>query len=504
MRITVVLLAAVLLGTAVGGWASDNLGLRPEWSVGQEQVSPSWLTVTPPAPAPATLTLPQAVDLALARNTGFRWTISNLLAARGALWVARQRWGFTLTGSGLQNQDSQVATDFGSNLTYSAFSGATFSVQTEWDRLGCEETADTVTVTVSQPLLAGAGAASPAYEAVRAARNAYRSALLSYFNDRQNLIMGVVNSYFSLVEQHESLSAQHEAVLRAEEATKDVEMRVKEGLSIETELLLQEQTLANVKAAEVSYQQYYEQAMDQFMLQLGLQVGGLPELTSEVAYRPENHDVATCTKTALELRPELCQDQLALENGEAAVRIAHSETLPTLNLVGQWESLGQGLGNEWTVGLATIIPLGNRSLQQSYRQSEWSLLLARQALEDERQQVTADVRAQVRNASASEMQVTLAEQAVKNQERRLLQSQRMIDEGLGTNQDLVQSQSDLLNDQIQLITMRTNYFLAVMRLKVAMGVDVATALPAASPAAAAAPAPTPTPAPVPAGPKNGG
>ncbi len=243
--------------------------------------------------------------------------------------------------------------------------------------------------------------------------------------------------------------------------------------------------------------------MDQFMLQLGLQVGGMPELTSGVDYRPEKHDAAACTKTALELRPELCQDQLAIENGEAAVRIAHSQTLPSLNLVGQWESLGQGLGNEWTVGLATIIPFGNRSLQQSYRQSEWSLLLARQSLEDERQQVIADVRAQVRNASASETQVTLAEGAVKNQERRLFQSQRMIEEGLGTNQDLVQSQSDLLLDQIQLITMRTNHFLAEMRLKVAMGVDVATALPAAT-AKPAPTAPASVPAPVPAGEKSKG
>ena len=109
----------------------------------------------------------------------------------------------------------------------------------------------------------------------------------------------------------------------------------------------------------------------------------------------------------------------------------------------------------------------------------------------------------MRNASASETQVTLAEGAVKNQERRLFQSQRMIEEGLGTNQDLVQSQSDLLLDQIQLITMRTNHFLAEMRLKVAMGVDVATALPAAT-AKPAPTAPASVPAPVPAGEKSKG
>ena len=165
------------------------------------------------------------------------------------------------------------------------------------------------------------------------------------------------------------------------------------GLSIETELLLQEQTLANNKAQEVQSQQYYEQAMDQFMLQLGLQVEGMPELTSGVDYRPEKH-VAACTKTALELRPELCRrSSWPSRTARRPCGSPMAETFPSLNLVGQWESLGQGLGNEWTVGPVTIIPFGNRSLQQSYRQSEWSLLLARQSLEDERQQVIADVRA---------------------------------------------------------------------------------------------------------------
>ena len=82
------------------------------------------LGVTPPAPAPASLTLQQAVDLALAgRDTrvSLDYQQPALRPGEPCGWPARQ-WGLTLTGSGTQNQDSQVATDFGSNLTYSAFS----------------------------------------------------------------------------------------------------------------------------------------------------------------------------------------------------------------------------------------------------------------------------------------------------------------------------------------------------------------------------------------------
>ncbi len=486
---------AVTLLSAAGAWAAPAMGeLRPEWSVGQELASPDSLAVTPPIPAPASLTLQEAVDTALNRNTGFRQTVSGLLSARDGLEVARKRWDLNLTGASTRDQDAGLSTTAGAALSYALFSGANFSVSSELNQLVSDESQDSLSATLRQPLLSGWGAASSSYESVRAARNGYRRALLDYFVSRQSLIVGVIGAYFSVVQQREAVKIQAESVARAEQTVKETEVRLQEGMIIEMDLLNAQQQLASAQAQQVQAEESYQQAMDQLMLQLGLEIGGKPELVSEVEYRPEDQDLGKATEQALELRPELYLAQLGIEDSQAGVRLARSRRLPSLDLLGGLTRFATGGSNNlWNLGLAATVPLGARDLEQGYRQSQWSLLLAQQSLEDTRQRVIADIRSQVRAAEAARRQVDLAEQGVKIAERSVVQAKRLVEEDLRTNRDLLEAQRSLRDSKLGLSSSKINYFMAVMRLKVAMGQDVATALPlgAAPPTSPTSPAPAP-------------
>ncbi|MCJ7750685.1 MAG: hypothetical protein MUQ65_06275, partial [Armatimonadetes bacterium] len=75
--VPLVLLCVVLLCVTEASSASESL--RPEWQVGQDQVSPSDLQVIVPPPAPAELPLEEAVRFALRQNLGFRGTLQGLL-----------------------------------------------------------------------------------------------------------------------------------------------------------------------------------------------------------------------------------------------------------------------------------------------------------------------------------------------------------------------------------------------------------------------------------------
>ena len=327
------------------------------------------------------------------------------------------------------------------------------------------------------------------------ARNGYRSSLLGYFVSRQGLVLSIVSSYFSVVQQREAVSIQKESVLLAEQAVKDAEIRLDEGLIIEIDLLNAQQRLASTQAAQVQAEETYQQSMDGLLMQLGLQIGGTPDLVSQVDYRPENHDLGAATEQALNARPELYLAQLDIENSQAGVRLARSHRLPSLDLLGGLQRFSNGSPNLWSVGLAATVPVGAIDLEQSYRQSQWALLLAQQNLEDTRQQVVSDVRGQVRAAEAARRQVDLAEQGVKIAEKSLLSAKRLVEESLRTNRDLLDAQNSLRDSRLQLNSSKINYFLAMMRLKVAMGVDIAGALPQAAPPAAVTPAVLTTPAP---------
>ena len=197
---------ALLLGLACASVAPSAASeyLRAEWQVGQEQISAHDLELIAPPPAPEELTLQDALALALRHNLGFRRTVQRLLSAQSTWQVAKQRWSLELFGrvERAGNGDTVEGRQAGIGLSYSAITGADFSVVTELDRLNSEQE-QTLTASLRQPLLAGRGAASAAYEELRRARNAYRAALLSFFVEQEDLIERVISSYLAAIQQQQ-------------------------------------------------------------------------------------------------------------------------------------------------------------------------------------------------------------------------------------------------------------------------------------------------------------
>ena len=123
-------LACLLLAGVASSAAED---LPKQWSVGQEGVTPKDLTVTTPPPAPAELSIQEAVATALRYNVGFRSTINSLLTSNLGWWVAKQRWDLTLFGSVERTVNDATANSAaaGAALSYAALTGADFSVTAE-------------------------------------------------------------------------------------------------------------------------------------------------------------------------------------------------------------------------------------------------------------------------------------------------------------------------------------------------------------------------------------
>jgi len=468
-----VLLCMVLLCVTEASWASESL--RPEWQVGQDQVSPSDLQVIAPTPAPPELSLEEAVRFAVRQNLGFRRTLQGLLGAQSSLSVAGQRWALDLFGrverrGNDETIDSSLA---GAAFSYSAITGADFSVVAELDRLDSDETEETISAVLRQPLLAGRGAASPAYEEVRRARSVYRAALLSFFIDRQNLIEQVISTYFGTVEQQQLVAIQESSVERGKQAVADAQLRLEAGLIPEIDLRRAQLRLSREDTAAVSQRQRLRDAMDSLLLLLGLQVGTMPELVTAVPYEPEALDVDALVAQAFELQPDIRLSDIDLEDREAALRITRSQRLPALDLFGGWSRQQYGLEERsWNIGLDLSIPIGSRSLTERARQARWALLVPEQARQDLEQQVTADVRRQVRAAGAARSNVEIASASVELSQRSMEIARRMVEEGLATNRDLLDAQDDLRQSESSLVSSKISYYLALVRLRVAIGLDI--------------------------------
>jgi outer membrane protein TolC len=464
---------ALILGSPGEARASEHL--RPEWQVGQEQVSPEDLSVIVPAPAPPELSLQDAVLLALEQNLGFRRTLQGLLAAQSNWYVARQRWSLSALAAAERtgNDETVDQVTAGAAFSYAAVTGADFSVVAELARLDSEETQDSVSVVLRQPLLAGRGDASAAYEEVRRARDAYRAELLLFFTDRQSLIEQIVGAYFDVVEQLQLVAIQEASVERRKQSVEDARLRLEAGLIPEIELRRAQLRLSTEEGLAVLQKQRLRDTTDRLLLLLGLEVGGMPELVTPVPYDPQSLDVAALTAQALESRPDLLLADIAIEDAEAALRISRSERLPSLDLFGGWWEQRNGIEERsWNVGLDLSIPIGSRSLTEAVNQARWDLLVSQQGRETLVQQVVADVRTEARAAEAARANIDIAESSVELAERSIEIAQRMVEEGLGTNRDLLDAQDDLRQSQRSLVNSQISYYLALVRLRVALGLDL--------------------------------
>jgi outer membrane protein TolC len=458
------------------GWAKGAEKTVSQWEVGQDKVTPELLKVAPPATAPDELTLHEAQKLAMQSNVSFRSAILSMLNARSAWETARQRWNFSVSASYSKshNGGTSSATSVGGGFSLDLLTGATINVSAELNRLNSEEAEQSATLSIDQPLINGAGWYSNTYQSLRAARNNYRSALLSFFDSRQSLAYEVVSSYFGVIRVQQSVKTQERYVQQVERQAKDAQLRLDNGLTTDIDVTRAQLSLSQAQTDLVNAQQDERDAMDRFLLMLGLQIGGNPKLVTQLPGQAALTDVDEATRIALEKRPAIYLTSLDLENAEIALRLARNSTLPSLAAAGALHHYTDGdTSRSWDIGLQLSVPIGSRALSEAVKHAEWALLLARQQQEYQRQEITLEIRSQVRQAESARTNVEYAIKGMEMATRQMKSAQRMVDEGLSTNRELLEAQDALAQSENNVENLKIQYYLAIINLHRAMGMDIA-------------------------------
>ncbi|MCJ7822138.1 MAG: TolC family protein, partial [Armatimonadetes bacterium] len=268
------------------------------------------------------------------------------------------------------------------------------------------------------------------------------------------------------------------SVTRAEEEVRAAGLRLEEQVAVGLDLMRAQLRLASEQRAEVLARQSVADTMDNLVELLGLEIGGMPTLVTQVAYEPSEIDLAASIGRALDLRPEVRLMALDIEDQEAVLRIARSERMPSLDVFGAWRRTSNGFDDRsWDVGLELSVPIASRSLDEGAQQARWGLLVAQQEREGLTQQITAEVRSQVRAAEAARQNVTIATKSVAVAKDSHTAARRFVEEGLRTNLYVLEAMDSLTRDETSLVTSKIDYYLAVVRLRRAMGLDISQDLP---------------------------
>jgi outer membrane protein TolC len=454
-----------------------------------------------PAPlsVPAKLSLKESLELALAHNATYKQSLVSVANAESRLRSTNQlnhtTFDTEIAYSRNTQGDSSTFTTFGPSIAVDRPSGSSLSGGATVPGYNDPRVAGQAGLEFTVPLLRGRGAGSDTNAQLVQARIDTDRAHLTHYDDEQGLIEAVTQAYFDAMRAQNLLSIQEEAVRIAEESTRDAQKKLDAGLIIEIELTRAQLQLSRTRGQLLSQQQQARNAIDSLVLILGLPVGASPELTDTVTYDYKPIDEAAAIQTALEHRPELTQ--IKLQQADADVQIVQAQTRKKtradlrFNLASLGFTLlgGGGLTNVLTslLGLRVSVPVKERPLQENLAQAERNRAILEDEYEFRRQQIVNEVRRLVRAAETEKNGIDLLTQQQEVDKQNLKSAQRLFEEGLGSNRDLLEAQSSQTQTDSDMLSAKVDYFLTTVNLQRAMGLPLRDyfKLPEA-------PAPTPT------------
>lgn len=424
---------------------------------------------TPPAAAPQTLTLQEAVRIALEKNPTVQAAEAYSDAVEQGIREAKAARLPRLDLSEGFTRGNNPVYVFGSLLTQRQFTAADFAL----NKLNAPTPIDNFRTqfTATMPLY-DAGQIS---RHVKDARLNAQSAVKSQQRTSQEVIFGVVKAYLNELLARESVQVAESAVEAAKSDVARAQARQEQGLAVPSDLLS-----AKVQLAQA--QQDLLQAQNAVALgHAGLNVAmGLPEDTPgkvesglrEVSFEAGSLD--EWQKRALGTRPDYLAAELGRQRALNGTRMARAEFLPKIGLFSSWEQDNQTFltrgGNNWTAGAMLTFNIFNGG-------SDRARLAAAQARQRQAEaqlaQMASGVRLQVReaylNLETARQRIDVSRQAQSEAAESLRILQNRYDSGLATITDLLRMETARTAAQSNYLNALYDYRISYAALELASG-----------------------------------
>jgi gold/copper resistance efflux pump len=312
-----------------------------------------------------------------------------------------------------------------------------------------------------QPLLRGAwGIAERA--AIESSERSEAIANAQLESVTNAILLDTAQAYYRLVRARDALSVARDSQRLAEELAQQTRAQVEVGTLERVELTQAEAGIALRREAVVVAETEVGAASDALA---SLVYGGAPDAFARELVPAEVAEASAQVvaldeplRQAKRNRPELAALRLAIENSEAAERVASNATLPDLAAVGLVGVAGAdpAIGDahreavdrvdrqyRWSLGLELSYPLGNRAASSAHRAARIDARRAQLALDEVQRHIEADVRASVRELNGSIQRVEVTGRAVELASEQLAIERKRLEAGMSTAFQVLRLETDL-------------------------------------------------------------
>ncbi len=301
-----------------------------------------------------------------------------------------------------------------------------------------------------------------------------------YSKDREDLVLNIKSSYWTLYKAVEMKKVLDENVAQIQAHVADAKNMMAQGMMTRNDVLKIEVQLSDIK---------YKQADANNAVQLSSialnNVLGIP-LTTNVTVGSgievkefNNNDLANLLSTSYSVRPELRAADLRSKAGEAGVTAAQSGWYPQLNLVGNYTYARPNsrifptkdqFDGTWDVSLALSYDLWNwNATSYQTQQAEAQLLQAKDAYSLAKDAVTLEVTQNFLNVNQAKEKIAIAKLAQEQAEENFRVTGEKFKQGLALSSELIDAEVAYLQAKTNYTTSVVDYELALARLQKSVG-----------------------------------
>ena len=334
--------------------------------------------------------------------------------------------------------------------------------------------ASSVSVSIEQPLLRGAGRLVAREDLTQAERDlVYAGRDLILF--KQQFLLDIVQQYYQLTEQLERIRNQEEKLEGAEWLRNRALALKQRELASEIDVLRAENNVLRAENDLNDARESYELALDRLKLDLGLRVDlevAIVERSLTVTLaRPE---LGPSLEAARLNRLDLMTVQGTAEDARRALAIARNDLRGDLGLtarVGYTTESGTSFGDqrfgdpEWSVGLSYAIPLDRAAEKASYRGRLIAYVRAQRQAARVHDEVVLGVRKTLRDLRQAEATITFQTKNVELAEKRHERAKADLERGEATTRDVEEAEDEKLAAKNAYVRAQVDYIIATFQLK---------------------------------------
>lgn len=335
-------------------------------------------------------------------------------------------------------------------------------------------------LTITQPLLRGAGPTFTRYELDNARRSRLgqqRALVLA----RQALVVEVTAAYYAVVKQQLTEGVARQSLKRSQDLARASTARMEVGLASKLDVLRAELQAAQAETALVAAETARATAVERFRVLLGLDPGAAvepaaSELPAQSAAPAE--PLAALIATARLRRLDLLEVRDRVRDAERGLRVASLNLLPQLDLslrtirTGAGDGFAdsfRGIDTRTEVFVTASYPLERSSAAASRAVAQLGVDGSQRAVIDAERRVESEVRDRLRALEALARNILLQQRSVEVAEQQHRLASLRYERGLASNFDVVDAESSLVAARTALVSLRSDYQVALVELRRATG-----------------------------------